>query len=192
MAYRGAVEGSDEQLAAAVMGGDTAALSMLVARYHEPLLGFLLRLVGGDRMIAEDLTQETFLRVLSQRSFQPQRPFRPWLYAVAANLVRDHRRSERRRPRADANVGELELADAAAGPEQRALNAEAAAAMAAALALLPDDLRVVLVLRYCQDLPLAEVADAVGAPVGTVKSRLFTATRRLRQLVEAHDIEVGR
>ncbi len=86
-------ERSDEQVMAAVMAGDQAALAALVTRHHSPLLGYLSRLTGGDRPLAEDLVQETFLRVLRQGICQPDRPFKPWLYAIATNLARDHFKS---------------------------------------------------------------------------------------------------
>lgn len=81
-------ERSDEQLMAAVMAGDQVALAALVTRHHAPLLGYLYRLVGGDRPLAEDLVQETLLHVLRQRTCQSDRPFKPWLYTIATNLAR--------------------------------------------------------------------------------------------------------
>ncbi len=86
-------ESSDEQLMAAVMAGDQLALAALVTRHHAPLLGYLYRLTGGDRPLAEDLVQETFLRMLRQRTRPADRPFKPWLYKIATNLARDHFKS---------------------------------------------------------------------------------------------------
>ena len=84
---------SDEQLASRATLGEQAAFSQLVERYHAPLLGYLYRVVYGDRPLAEDLVQETFVRFLRQKSYQTDRPFKPWLYAVATNLARDYFRS---------------------------------------------------------------------------------------------------
>src|SRR5260221_5890241 len=86
-------ERNDEQLMAAVMAGDQVALAALVTRHHAPLLGYLYRLVGGDRQLSEDLVQETLLHVLRQRTYQAARPFKPWLYMIATNLARDHFKS---------------------------------------------------------------------------------------------------
>ena len=86
-------ERSDEQLMAAVMAGDQVALAALVTRHHAPLLGYLYRLVGGDRQLSEDLVQETLLHVLRQRTYQAARPFKPWLYTIATNLARDYFKS---------------------------------------------------------------------------------------------------
>src|SRR5512147_1676008 len=82
---------ADEELAHRVQQGRTSDLAVLVQRHHSPLLGFLYRLTGGDRALAEDLTQEAFLRALrSIRQYQPSRRFKPWLYAIAVNVARDH------------------------------------------------------------------------------------------------------
>src|SRR5258708_32327927 len=86
-------ERSDEQLMAAVMAGDQVALAALVTRHHAPLLGYLYRLVGGDRQLAEDLVRETLLHVLRQRTYQANRPFKPWLYMIDTNLARDYFKS---------------------------------------------------------------------------------------------------
>src|SRR5512138_2633429 len=82
---------ADEELARREQQVRTSELAVLVQRHHSPLLGFLYRLTGGDRALAEDLTQEAFLRALrSIRQYQPTRRFKPWLYAIAVNVARDH------------------------------------------------------------------------------------------------------
>src|SRR5258708_11942488 len=86
-------ERSDELLIAAVLAGDQVAFATLVSRHHAPLLGYLYRLVGGDRPLAEDLVQETLLHVLRQRTRPSDRPFKPWLYTIATNLARDYFKS---------------------------------------------------------------------------------------------------
>src|SRR5512136_866761 len=89
---------ADEELARRVQRGGTSELAALIQRHHSPLLGFLYRLTGGDRSLAEDLTQEAFLRALrSIQQYQTSRPFKPWLYAIAVNVARDHfKRAEMR------------------------------------------------------------------------------------------------
>ena len=177
---------ADEQLMVAVMAGDQAALAALVTRHHSPLLGYLYRVTGGDRPLAEDLVQETFLRVLRQRTCQPGSPFKPWLYAIATNLVRDHFKSAavRRRWRGDdAEEALLHLYDNAPGPEERALAAEQGSEIMAALDQLGEEYRVVLLLRFYQGLSLQEIAETLCVPLGTVKSRLSVGTHRLRALL---------
>src|SRR5260221_5542698 len=120
-------ERSDEQLMIAVQAGDQVALAALVTRHHSPLLGYLYRLAGGDRPLAEDLVQETLLHVLRQRTYQATRPFKPWLYMIATNLARDHFKSAAlRKSWREGNPEEvlLQLYDSQASPEERALAAE--------------------------------------------------------------------
>ncbi|HEY4027985.1 MAG TPA: sigma-70 family RNA polymerase sigma factor, partial [Candidatus Dormibacteraeota bacterium] len=149
------------------------------------LLGFFYRMLDGDRAQAEDLVQETFLRLLRQHTYAPARPFKPWLYAVATNLARDHLRAARSWPAEPGDDVLAALPDRAPGPDQRAVAAAETRRVAAALARLGEDVRVTLVLRYANDLTLADIAAALEVPVGTVKSRLNAGTRRLRELLRS-------
>src|SRR5215469_16480873 len=169
----------------AVMAGDGAALEELVRRHQGPLLGFFFRMLDGDRPQAEDLVQETFLRLLRQRTYGPGRAFKPWLYAVATNLARDHLRAARSWPAGPGDEALALLPDLAPGPDERAVAALETRRVAAALGRLGDDVRATLVLRYANDLTLADIAAALDVPVGTVKSRLNAGTRRLRELLRS-------
>jgi RNA polymerase sigma-70 factor, ECF subfamily len=120
-------ERSDEQLMAAVQTGDQVAFAVLVTRHHAPLLGYLYRLAGGDRQLAEDLVQETLLHVLKQHTYQAHRPFKPWLYMIATNLARDYFKSAAVRKAGqgdDAEEALLQLDDSEPSPEERAVAAE--------------------------------------------------------------------
>ena len=179
-------ERSDEQLMTAVQAGDQVAFAALVTRHHGPLLGYLYRLVGGDRQLSEDLVQETLLHVLRQRTYQSDRPFKPWLYMIATNLARDYFKSAEVRQcwqRGDAEETLLHLYDSAAGPEERALAAEQGNEVRAALAQLREEYRVVLLLRFYQGFSLQEIAETLHIPLGTVKSRLSVGVHRLRILL---------
>jgi RNA polymerase sigma-70 factor (ECF subfamily) len=179
-------ERSDEQLMAAVMAGDQVALATLVTRHHAPLLGYLYRLVGGDRPLAEDLVQETLLHVLRQRTFRSARPLKPWLYTIATNLARDYFKSAAMRQRWREGVSEealLQLYDSTPGPEERALAAEQGSEVQAALAQLREEYRVVLLLRFYQGFSLQEIAETLQIPLGTVKSRLSVGVHRLRTVL---------
>lgn len=171
----------------AVMAGDQVALAALVTRHHAPLLGYLYRLVGGDRPLAEDLVQETLLHVLRQRTCQSDRPFKPWLYAIATNLARDHFKSasvrQRWRGGDDEEEALLHLYDSAPGPEEHALAAEQGSEVQAALAQLREEYRVVVVLRFYQGFSLQEIAATLHIPLGTVKSRLSVGVHRLRTVL---------
>ncbi|HEY7414910.1 MAG TPA: RNA polymerase sigma factor, partial [Ktedonobacteraceae bacterium] len=135
-------ERSDEQLMAAVMAGDQVALAALVTRHHGSLHGYLYRLVGGNRQLAEDLVQETLLHVLKQHTYQADRPFKPWLYAIATNLARDTFKSaavRKARREGDEEEALLNLYDSAPGPEECALAAEQGSEVRAALAQLREE-----------------------------------------------------
>jgi RNA polymerase sigma-70 factor, ECF subfamily len=176
---RRATDQSDEQLARRVQRGDTSDLALLVQRHHSPLLGFLYRLTGGDRSLAEDLTQEAFLRALrSIRQYHPTRRFKPWLYAIAVNVARDHfKRADTRYAAVltddefTALADPIELDESIVDDTQR---------VAVAIRALPVHQREVIILRYYQNLSLAEIAEALTIPIGTVKSRLSLGLRQLR------------
>lgn len=164
---------------AQVMDGDRSALRGIVERYHSALLGFFVQMVR-EPSLAEDLVQETFIRLLRQRSYSPNRPFRPWVFGVAANLARD---SARRRAR-ETTVEDAVLAvipDTHQGPEDRAVAQDTTRLVAEALARLAPEYQLTLVLRLGNDLSVQEIANALEVPIGTVKSRLAVGTRKLRE-----------
>jgi RNA polymerase sigma-70 factor, ECF subfamily len=178
---------SDEVLMGEVMAGKTMALAMLVERYHAPLLGYLYRLVHGDRSLAEDLVQETFLNILQQKGYQVGRPFKPWLYVIATNRARDHFKSAvvRRVVRQidDDDDDAQQGLDESSSPEAIMLTLEQGDEINAMLGRLSEEYRVTLVLRFYQGMSLQEIADTLHVPLGTVKSRLSVGTRQLRKLL---------
>ena len=158
--------------------GDAAAFDALFARYGAPLHGYLWRLVA-DRALVEDLTQATFLSLVRARGrFRPGARFRPWLYAIATNAARDSLR--RRRERLTA-TGELpaDLAAEQAPPQDAPLDA----AVQRALAQLPESWRTVVVMHRFEELPFAEIAEALGTTEGAVKVRAHRGYARLRELL---------
>lgn len=174
----------DEKLALDVQRGKQAALAQLIKRHHNPLMGYLFRMTSGDRQLAEDLVQETFLRMLRgiDRYTYP-RPFKPWLYAIATNLARDHYKAADFRLAAD--IDENLWHDTS--PEEIALASDEVHTVIRALATMPDFQREVIVLRFYQALSLAEIADALDIPIGTVKSRLSMGIKRLRDVLHTSD-----
>jgi RNA polymerase sigma-70 factor, ECF subfamily len=177
---------SDEVLMAEVMAGKTIALAILVERYHASLLGYLYRLVSGDRPLAEDLVQETFLNILQQRGYQIGRPFKPWLYAIATNRARDHFKSAAIRrvvSHLDEDDDALQEFDVVSSPEMLILALEQGNEINAMFRRLSEEYRVALLLRFYQGMSLQEIADTLQVPLGTVKSRLSVGTRQLRKLL---------
>jgi RNA polymerase sigma-70 factor, ECF subfamily len=181
------VEITDEVLFEKYRRGDANALRTLIERYHSDLLRFLYRLVG-DQAGAEDVFQDAFLQVhLSAASFDATRRFRPWLFTIAANKGRDYLRKKGRRRTLElsAPVGGDESDGAASyidlmevnvpAPDARLDDAELNEKVQRALSPLSPTLREVLLLAYFQRLSYAQIADELGIPLGTVKSRLHAA-----------------
>ena len=169
-------ERSDNELIEESLHGDTGAFGALVLRYHKVVIAVAYR-ICGDGALAEDVAQDTFIRVWDRlSSFRPEGNFRGWICRIAANLTVDVLR--RRKPTAELSEGALE-ADTE-GPEATALRNERAAAVQAALMRLPLHSRTALVLREYEGLSYREIADTLDIPLGTVKSRLNDARRRLQ------------
>lgn len=183
----------DHQLARQAQRGSRRAAGALIERHYDAIFGYLYRLSGGDRARAEDWTQETFLRALrSLATYDPQRAFTTWLYAIATNIVRDHAASADARRVSTAPDDADDRWDADDPPLDASLIADAdARAVAEALASLTDTQREAVVLVYYQGVSLREAADALGIPLGTVKSRLWYAIARLRQAMETHESTQG-
>ncbi len=168
--------GSDEELMQAVARGDEAALGELLARHGTPLHAYLARLCG-DAAEAEDLAQESWLRIVrSAMAFDPSRRFRAWAYGIATNVARD--RFRRVRARGGSHV-RLDAARVGAGaPEARSI---ARVDLRGRLTELPERLRQALVLRYYDGMTEPEIAETLGIARGTVKSRLHAAVAALRR-----------
>lgn len=169
----------DEELCRQVQNGSEAAMEALVHRYHQPIFAYLYRL-SGHLQTAEDLTQETFVRMLARiNTYQFPHAFRAWLYTIAHNLYRDYCKQAERRslPTADPiereNPGTVDLL------EHLAMQAEVTAALQA----LDPPHRNVVLLRFYNDMKIDDIASVTGLPSGTVKSRLFQAMRKLRALL---------
>ena len=158
--------------------GDPDALASLMTRYQHRLYRYLIRLVREEDAAA-DLFQQTWLRVMQNaRRYDPRRSLEAWLFSVAHNLAIDHLR--RKRPE------ELDEGMPRGGPDafDQTLAEERATLLAARLAELPAVYREVVTLRFEEELKLEEIAEATGAPLSTVKSRLRRALEQLRSKLE--------
>jgi RNA polymerase sigma factor (sigma-70 family) len=181
--------GDDGGLLRGTAGGDPRALAELYRRHGPGLFGYLYRL-AGDRAVAEEILQDTMLAVWqSAASFGGRSAVRTWLYGVARRQAHNRLRS---RPAPLAGLDDApEPATQEPGPERVALARADVAAIAGALRALSDEHREVLALAFDAGLAHAEIAEVLGVPVGTVKSRLHHARGRLAALA-AMDEEVGR
>ena len=157
----------------AVANGDGRALEELCRRYERGLHQFIFRHTGGRDV--DDLYQETWLRVVrAARRFDARRRFSTWLFQIAVNLCRDWHRRPPPEPVDPADVEGSRVGTA--GTPDASLDARRL------LAALPEAQRSVVILRYYHDLGEDEVAEIVGCPKGTVKSRLHHAMARLTRL----------
>jgi RNA polymerase sigma-70 factor (ECF subfamily) len=169
---------SDEQLMVGFSGGSAEAFTELFSRYKQPLFGFFHRRVA-DPAQAEELTQETFLAVLrASLRYEPRALFRTYLYAVGFRILRAHRRNVAFR------ATFLGAAGAYREPATRN-TADAELFLRHAMAKLERTEREVLMLREFEQLSYAEIAEVLGLPLNTVRSRLFRARGALRDLLVA-------
>jgi RNA polymerase sigma factor (sigma-70 family) len=170
---------TDETLYLRVQSGDREAMTELVERYHRPLFQFIYRMTGLEQA-AEDLIQETFLRIFAHKGRLPN-CFHSWAFTIACNLTRDSfRRAANRREVTDPmEEGSFEVVMESA--ETTALRLVEGQTTAHAVLDLPLLFREVLVLRFYHELRLKEIADITGVPLGTIKSRLYRALRYLKE-----------
>ena len=145
-------------------------------------------MTNGDRSLAEDLAQESFIRVFKAiNRYQYPRPFKTWLYAISLNLVRDHYKQAEVRHSMVAPIEEIVFDNTTSispAVEDRIQDRNEKVDLFLALSVLPIRQREVFILRYYEDLSLAEIADLLNIPVGTVKSRLNQGLHRLRHKME--------
>jgi RNA polymerase sigma-70 factor (ECF subfamily) len=173
---------SDADLARRCRRGDPLAWREMVRRFT-PLVYRLACGMLRSESEAEDATQEVFLRMhRSFDTFDPTRPMTPWVARAAYNACLRRLEQSRRRHPASGEPEELEAIEDTArpNPEQEAERQEALGFLSRALAELPAQDRALLDLRYREGLSDAEVAEATGMPVNTVKTRIFRARARLR------------
>jgi RNA polymerase sigma-70 factor (ECF subfamily) len=169
---------SDEALLSSSLEGNQVAFDLLVDRYYDRLYGYLLRFLKDPEM-AEDLLQETFLRVWRKRGeFRHIASFSTWIYTIAGNLARSEwRRRKRWRmlrlgPSDSEDEPTIQLPDTRAMPDKMVEDRLAVNALATAIHGLPERYREVVILRDLQGMTYEEIAGIVQVPVGTVKSRL--------------------
>ena len=169
---------------------DTELLADLVERYQNRLVRYLLYLTGR-REHAEDLAQETWIRVLQRGSqYDGRQPFDPWLFAIARNLAIDYLRKIRAVQTGslpDDGNEMLLLPSSGPSPFEAAARSEDAMRLAGRLQILPPLYREALLLRFQEELSLAEIAQVVGAPVTTVTSRIYRGLAALRSAFEEGD-----
>lgn len=188
---------TDEELLAAYQQGDMGAFEALLRRHRAPLFSFLLRMLG-DREKAEDLAQETFLRIVKgAQAWEHRARFQTWLFTIARNLCVDASRRDRFR-RADSldQTGPDDappMVETVPGseidPARGAESAKLRPALVKALQGLPAEQREVFILREQAGVPFKEIAEMVGVNENTVKSRMRYALEGLRKALLAAGVD---
>jgi len=177
---------TDEELVARSIRGDADSFNELILRWERPIYALAYRTIGREED-ARDVCQETFLRAFrALPGFRGQAKFSSWLYRIALNLCRDWIRRERRAPivQPPEDVDLIEMA-AAAEPsesiEDLVARKDLTRLVEQAMALLPEEQRTAIVLKEYHGLTFQEIAELVGCPLSTVKTRLYQGLIVLRR-----------
>lgn len=186
---------TDEQLFQRYTTGDQDGFRVLMERYQPRIQGFLRKRLNDEERV-EDLTQDTFLRIHRARnSYDPARKFSTWIHTIANNLLKNEFRNRSRRREtafselrpdnspSGAPVRPVEFAASTADPEREAYRSELRTAIDDAIARMDEHHRIPFVMREVEDRTYEEIAEEIGIPVGTVKSRLNRARNSFRMLL---------
>ena len=169
--------------------GDERAFSLIVRAYETPVFNYVLRLVGGDRSLAEDLTQEVFLRVYQGLpKFSLRCKFTTWLFQVTKNRVLDELRASERRPRHLVSLDDVQPLEVLDAPIERG---ETVDALWRAIDSLSADLKMALLLRDVTGLSYTEIADSLEITLATVKWRIYKAREEVAFALAREGIGVG-
>ena len=177
---------TDEELVARSVGGDADCFNELILRWERPIYVLAYRTIGREED-ARDVCQETFLRAFrALPGFRGQAKFSSWLYRIALNLCRDWMRRERRTPTVQAPEG-VDLLDLAAAAEPSepiedlVARKDLSRAVARVMERLPEEQRTAIVLKEFHGLTFREIAELLGCPLSTVKTRLYQGLGVLRR-----------
>ncbi|RMG94629.1 MAG: sigma-70 family RNA polymerase sigma factor [Deltaproteobacteria bacterium] len=175
-------------VARAQQDADKEAFAELVRRHHGRIRNMLLRLCGGDAALADDLAQDVFLRAYrALPRFERRAEFGTWLYRIAYNVFLNHTTRTRRFDALGEHVERGRPAPASDEPDGGDVRRD----VERAIAELPVHYRAVVVLYYLRDVSYPEMAEILGLPLGTIKTHLFRARARLREIMMAWDEKDG-
>ena len=169
--------------------GDERAFAIIVRMYEVPVYNYVLRLTNGDKSLAEDLTQEVFLRVFQGLArFSLRCKFTTWLFQVTKNRVLDELRARERRPLSPVNLDDAPPLEAVDQPVERV---ETIDALWRSIEQLPVDLKMALLLRDVVGLSYNEIADSLEITLATVKWRIFKAREDVQVALAREGITFG-
>lgn len=175
-------------LVAEAIGGSELAFRTLVERYQRPVFSLVLRMVR-DHGIAEDVTQEVFVKAwMALSRYDPRRRFASWLFKIASNAAIDQLRRKKlpTTPLETSDADQSSILDRiederSESPDTLVKRRELSTALEAAVAALRPEYRLVVLLRFREELPYKDIAEATGMPLGTVKTNLRRARREIEE-----------
>ncbi|WP_346836844.1 RNA polymerase sigma factor RpoE [Microbulbifer sp. SAOS-129_SWC] len=183
---------SDRQLVERVQKGDKRAFDLLVLKYQHKIVAVVSRFIK-DHAEVQDVTQEAFIKAYrALANFRGDSAFYTWMYRIAINTAKNHLVSRSRRPpSSDVDLEDAEYYSGAdllrdnETPEGELFRDQLEAAVHEAIRALPEDLRSAVTLREMEGLSYEEIAEVMGCPVGTVRSRIFRAREAIDRTVQA-------
>ncbi|MBK1673132.1 RNA polymerase sigma factor RpoE [Ectothiorhodospira shaposhnikovii] len=181
---------TDEELVRRVQAGDKKAFDVLVQKYQHKIVNLVSRYVH-DPAMALDVAQEAFIKAYrGMANFRGESAFYTWLYRIAINTAKNHLVSQGRRTpdiEVDAQDAEQMGGESAlkeyATPEGELLSEEIRLAVQNAIGTLPDDLKTAITLRELEGMSYEEIAQTMGCPIGTVRSRIFRAREAIDRVL---------
>jgi RNA polymerase sigma-70 factor (ECF subfamily) len=188
---------TDEELMLRYKDGDKNAFEMLFRRYEKPVLDFIYRMLI-DASAAESLCQETFFRVVkSKKKYKATAQFKTWLFQIALNLCRDRMRRMKHRSHLSLNNPvkaqtdrDIQLQDLILDPSpgiaENFESGERESLIKSAIASLPEEEHLVVVMKEYQGMPYSEIAEILDCPIGTLKSHNYRAHQRLKKILLKH------
>ena len=183
--YDSCKELSDNQLMILVNNGQKSALRELYKRYHQKLLNYFFRMLGGDEQKSQDFLQDIFIKIIDKSDYyNPDLNFKTWVFSIASNMCKNEYRSQKVRsiikndPHIDQHLHSYNQENLY---DQRELHK----AIETELSLIDSVRRDTFILRFQENLPIKDIAQIMGCSAGTIKSRLFYISRHLAKKLES-------
>ncbi len=173
---------TDEELMKSISKGDRAAFDELYKRYYGPLFGYFLNMLWRDREKAEDFVHDVFAKIIKQPElFDTERTFKTWLFSVAANMCKNEYKKQEVRKGMQNGVEEHRGVSSSHNVMNEVQDVQFREAFESGMKELDEKHRQIFALRHLEGLSLKEIAEALEINEGTVKSRLFYATKYLAE-----------
>ncbi len=185
---------SDHELIVAFGNGDNSAMDILITRYHSKLLGYIRHLVKNT-MLAEDLCQETFVKVINsikRSNYEDDGHFSAWLFRIAHNIVIDHFRKENKLPTMPNEIGEIDLFNNAKFSddtiETKLVKTQISNDLKKLIHELPEEQRSTVLMRLNLDMSFKEIAEVQGISINTALGRMRYAIINLRKMIDEKNL----